>query len=453
MSQDAPIVVDDSGSDDDMGFRPCRNPDHNERKNHHPMSDEDLDATPPLAQPNPPTSPRLRAGQQLARRTLHKPKPRSRRSTEDSESEEPRGDDPSDEGGDRKKRRDARSRHFLITAFPAATDSLLDESNIPNASEPSEGEDRAAYHYALWSGAFNGGQGIESLIPSVIRYLIVGFETCPETGRKHYQCYLEMSAELGKKWSFGMIKKLCGDPTMHIEARKGSRDEARNYSTKETFIEYGRWISGAGYRTDVHDLAEMVQEGKTLNQIATQAPASFMRMHKGVVALKAALFPPKLRPQPEVTVIYGDSGTGKSHAVRQATAGEDVYYKPKGMWWDGYDHQTIVCFDDFEGTSESYNFAELLNVLDKAPMAVPVKGGFVALYAHRFYFTSNIPPQQWYPAAQYPYNTGQLARRVTEIIALHKAAPQNNGGWKETTHFSVDDDYNMTEFDLSIGSY
>lgn len=69
-----------------------------------------------------------------------------------------------------------------------------------------------------------------------IQYIAWGEETCPNTGRKHLQGYVE----LRKKATFIAIKKILGDPAVHLEPRKGSQTEAIKYCQKEgKFQEHG----------------------------------------------------------------------------------------------------------------------------------------------------------------------------------------------------------------------
>ena len=50
---------------------------------------------------------------------------------------------------------------------------------------------------------------------------------------------------------------------------------------------------------------------------------------------------------PEVWVLWGPSGTGKSRFV--AACWPDAFWKaPESKWWDGYSGQETVVLDDFK---------------------------------------------------------------------------------------------------------
>lgn len=74
-----------------------------------------------------------------------------------------------------------------------------------------------------------------------IRYLCYGIEICPKTQKQHYQGYLELRKPLRMQG----VKKLLDDNTIHLEKRKGTRDQARDYCKKDgKFYEYGTWTLG-----------------------------------------------------------------------------------------------------------------------------------------------------------------------------------------------------------------
>nr|QRI44232.1 MAG: replication-associated protein [Circoviridae sp.] len=88
-------------------------------------------------------------------------------------------------------------------------------------------------------------------------YLIVGNETCPDTGRKHYQCYVQYI----KKVRFTQVKKDFGNST-HIEASRGTDQQNYEYCIKEgDFTEFGTRNNTSGVRSD---LLSAVDASKTM---------------------------------------------------------------------------------------------------------------------------------------------------------------------------------------------
>jgi len=73
-------------------------------------------------------------------------------------------------------------------------------------------------------------------LPEGVRYAIYGYEICPDTGREHWQTYIELFSPQRFSW----VKKIYGDKT-HIERKKKTRDQEREYCMKDNkFEEYGK---------------------------------------------------------------------------------------------------------------------------------------------------------------------------------------------------------------------
>ena len=74
---------------------------------------------------------------------------------------------------------------------------------------------------------------------------------------------------------------------------------------------------------------------------------------------------------PEVWVLWGPSGTGKSRFV--AARWPDAFWKaPESKWWDGYSGHETVVLDDFK--DYGMPLVDLQRLLDWYPLWVEVKG-------------------------------------------------------------------------------
>lgn len=105
---------------------------------------------------------------------------------------------------------------------------------------------------------------------------------------------------------------------------------------------------------------------------------------------------------------------GKTRSVwENATTEEDVFVYPGGGWFDGFDNHPIVLFDDFGGSE--FKISYLLKLLDRYPLRVPIKGGFVEWNPLEIYITSNLNPNVWYPNA-HAEHVAALFRRFTNIV-------------------------------------
>lgn len=87
-----------------------------------------------------------------------------------------------------------------------------------------------------------------------VRYIIAGKETCPTTGRLHWQTYIQFK----DKMSPDMIKNLFDDNTIHIEKQWARLDKCPlNYSKKEG--EWKEWGTPKkqGERSDMPTMEEL----------------------------------------------------------------------------------------------------------------------------------------------------------------------------------------------------
>lgn len=255
-------------------------------------------------------------------------------------------------------------------------------------------------------------------LPEEIQFIVFQGEECPTTKRKHIQGYVQLTKQLG----FVRVKEIFGCDTMHLEAAKGSADDNIKYCTKEET----RWLPPVqrgeckrpGKRTDLEAVAGAIRGGAKLKELAENNPKEFMLYHKGMLAYKRVIKPPMPRAEPEVYFLYGSPGCGKSRLVLELLKNDmeegNVYFADdvKERWFDGYDGQNIVVFDDFEG---NFPIRSILRLLDRVPLQLPFKGGFCTIEATKFFFTSNHPPETFYNEVSHD----AWMRRITDFSAKY----------------------------------
>ncbi len=197
----------------------------------------------------------------------------------------------------------------------------------------------------------------------------------------------------------------------------GTREQARDYCKKEETrvpdtqpIEYGTWISGAGSRTDILKVKDMLDRGESFSDISDQYFGLFVRYSRGFRAYRELRIEPR-HEKSEVYVLYGDPGTGKSQEALKK-AGPQAYWKPTGNWWDGYEGQEDVVLDDYHGGN--LPFSTLVRLLDCYPLTLETKGGHVVFKAKRIWITSNAHPEDWYNQAKCP--SSAIMRRITKLV-------------------------------------
>jgi len=139
------------------------------------------------------------------------------------------------------------------------------------------------------------------------------------------------------------------------------------------------------------------------------------------------------KAQPDVIVLHGPTGTGKSHTARQELEdlyGEDdvyVWHPQQGKWFDGYEGQSGVIFEEFRG---QLPFGFMLSILDKYDCRVERKGSTTQFAAKTIYITSPKPPVEWYETlATNDGQLNQLTRRITttrHLLIRHREYDTTN---------------------------
>lgn len=254
-------------------------------------------------------------------------------------------------------------------------------------------------------------QAIRALVSThdKVRYLCFGHEI-GASGTPHLQGYLSLQSRL----RHAQVRDLL--PRAHIEVRRGSHEEARDYCAKDDadgFYEDGEAPSCQGMRTDLESLKNDLQSGKRMKDIADDHFGTFLKYQRGINAYRNIV---AIRRNwiCSVVVYWGRTGAGKTKAVYENLPDiNDLYVHPGGPWFDGYDSHEIVLFDDFSGSC--FKISYLLKLLDRYPMQVPVKGGFVSWCPKEIYFTSNLNPDNWYSGA-HSEHVAALFRRFTNIV-------------------------------------
>jgi len=247
---------------------------------------------------------------------------------------------------------------------------------------------------------------VKRLIDSeLISYVIVGSEV-GESGTPHYQGYVEFKAQVDFDIVHNWLLK------GHIEARRGTAQQAADYCTKDG--EYSSWgtLSGQGTRTDIEAVASLVANDASTFDIASSYPVQYIKYFKGIMALQCALIKPR-ETVPTVRVFYGGTGTGKSYRARQWLPDAYVWHPQQGTWFDGYLGQKTVIFEEFRG---QIPFGMLLSLLDRYCCKVQYKGGVAEFAGADIAITSPVHPFQWYLSLTDGDRMDQLTRRITEVV-------------------------------------
>lgn len=242
-------------------------------------------------------------------------------------------------------------------------------------------------------------------------YLVFQLEK-GEQGTPHYQGYVEFP---GPKAFTRVHRVLCNG---HLESRRGTAKQASDYCKKADSRLDGPWefgqLSQQGARSDIGAAIDALREGG-MSAALERYPETVARYRSGLSFVDVELHKFDRRDPPEVTLLYGPPGCGKT---RFAFDSEPRLVSVSGSlkWYDGYNGEEAVLFDDFDGKFSAAPLKQLLLVLDRYPLRVEVKGGHVNFVAKRIYITTNIHPTKWYDWSEREAQFGALRRRFTRVL-------------------------------------
>jgi len=188
--------------------------------------------------------------------------------------------------------------------------------------------------------------------------------------------------------SMAQVSKLI--PRAHLEKAKGNSLQNYQYCTKQgDFYEKGnrpvtQKEKGEAEKNRHHESIEAAKQGRFEDipaDLRLRYYGTYQRIQKDYMT----------KPDPLGGTcglwIYGDTGTGKSHAV--ITQYPDRYMKPLNKWWDGYQQEPIVHLDELAPSHAPWIAPYLKKWADKWPFDAEVKGGALQLRPQKIIVTSN----------------------------------------------------------------
>lgn len=209
-----------------------------------------------------------------------------------------------------------------------------------------------------------------------VRYLVAGYEFGDETGRFHWQGYVELS----EKKALGKVKELFGTRSVHWEVCKGSAEQNMKYCKKDMLdvIEWGSMVK-KGQRMDLVRLkADLLAGMSNKDMIQGEHFVAYLRhgsmIEKMQKVLGIAPPPPERDEGWNVKYNWGVAGAGKSYEAWHL--GVPVYSKNlsagEAKWWDHYAGEEVLLLDDFYG---QIDVGDMKQILQPNPWQVPCRNG------------------------------------------------------------------------------
>lgn len=206
--------------------------------------------------------------------------------------------------------------------------------------------------------------------------------------RLHYEPYTKGSAQQNRNYCLGLVEK-------------------KGFKENPTFEEVGE-LPEQGTRTDWSSALNHLDNGADISTVVGHQPQLLPAIRALERYKQLSLRP--LNRDVKVIALIGDAGTGKSRWAYDNYP--DLYSKPDGQWYDGYTGQKTLLLDDYYG---EIPYSQFLKLLDRYPLQLPIKGGFVYAQYDTVIITSNKHPETWYVQGF----TDALKRRIKIIEMKH----------------------------------
>ncbi|KAI3632021.1 hypothetical protein MIR68_009857 [Amoeboaphelidium protococcarum] len=233
-----------------------------------------------------------------------------------------------------------------------------------------------------------------------------GQQEVGEGGYHHWQ----IMAQFNKKVTLTKAKSFFPNQSHLEQSRSQAADD---YVWKEdtrvpgTQFELGERPVQRNRQEDWNQVWQQAVEGEV-----DQIPADIrIRCYNQIRRIGMDHMVARPRPNISVKVFYGVSGSGKTFGAVQQL-GDEYYDKlPTTKFWDGYKGEKKVLIDEFRG---EIGVSHLLKWCDKYKCCVETKGAGYPLNAEEIIITSNLHPNEWWPALDETTKAAFL-RRVTVV--------------------------------------
>jgi len=281
---------------------------------------------------------------------------------------------------------------------------------------------RVQYVCYTWN---NPGESAPPFDEEIMSYHVYQLER-GFTGNLHYQGYIEFKT----RKTFAQIKLIFSSNSIHLEKRRGTAKEASDYCMKddtrlEGAVPIVRGTISAptpGKRNDLLEFKDDVRGGKRKRDLVDDHYGILARYPKFYNTL-TLMSRPKTNDPPQVILLIGEPGLGKTRYVYERHLGDDdLYVAPLSNgtpWYDEYDGHPAVLLDDFSGSSSHMQLVTLLRLIDRYPVMVPTKGAHTWFLPKVIYITTNILPKDWYKWEDRGVQYLALARRFTKVILFY----------------------------------
>lgn len=280
---------------------------------------------------------------------------------------------------------------------------------------------------------------LEKLKKSNPQYMCWGPETCPDTGRFHWQVYIHYAnarylSSMGKEAGpDGRVFKSDGsaeDNRYYVFGpyNKKGKTKPINPEAKEIGV-----FPIQGRRNDIESFRDDIMAGKRKRHLSRDyatVRAKYPKFEEVLIREEleeTAYQQYENNIKPEIHVLWGPPGTGKTKYVFEKHNCRDIFEpdlrKCGTHWWTAYDGQDVILLDEFTGQLPIRDF---LRLIDRYPYRMETKGGHTWRTATKIYICSNESPSDWYPAEAHQF--AKIQRRLDTVTYVESDASVRSGG-------------------------
>ncbi len=217
----------------------------------------------------------------------------------------------------------------------------------------------------------------------ILNYVCRGQESCPDTGRRHYQGWVQFN----NRTRFNTALKILGGHVALFRCR-GNEEQNNKYCRKDNDFQCWGKYTIQGQRTD---LTTMVLAAKNcdipLEEVADMGVGSWLRYQRGFKDFRQMAVKRQTDRWRDVSteIYYGKTGIGKTRKAK--SLGGFLIHADNIDWWDGYEGEDRIIIDEY---SMQCKITKLLGLLDGYQMRLAIKGGFTYANWTKVIITTNL---------------------------------------------------------------
>ena len=269
-----------------------------------------------------------------------------------------------------------------------------------------------------------------------------------------YNTHILLSFESAVR--FSTVKKRF--PTAHIDAVKGTINDAINYIKKTgkwadtkkaetsvpgTYDDWGKLPSeNKGRNKSLEELYKMIVDEGLSNAEIIRINQDYLTMIDTITRVRTMFLQEKFkntRRDISCTYVFGKTGSVKSRSILYEYGDENVYrVTDYDHPFDSYNNEDVLVFEEYRS---SLKITDILNYLDIYPLTLPARYAQKQACYTRIFICSNLPLEDQYESIQ---KTNKESWKAF-LRRIHKV--------REYTQVGVYTDYTVEEYFKSRESF